>query len=277
MVEYLTAGDKKLTQAATVPVDAYKQGLAAKEGVVNAAPIVDDMRRALDQAKETMRRLQAGEDPYAGRTGDLRRAYRSAASGELRVYRVLIPENYEKADKVPLILMLHGGGGDENEFPDLAGGAIRDELSKRGYMAVCPAYSSRTPGFVADQVQLIELMRKEFPKVDPKRIYCTGLSMGGFSTYTMGTTHPEIFAAICCVSGTGRADAAEKLKDVPTMILQGGADAVVPPAGAKRVEARMKELGETVEMHLFPVNGHDYKGLEYLNLTLDFFDKHVRK
>ena len=277
LVEYLKANGELLSNAASAPVDLYKQGLAAQEGVPNPAPLVDDMRRALAQGEETMRRLKAGQDPYAGRVGDLRRAYRSAASGEMRVYRVAVPSDYEKADKVPFILMLHGGGQDENYFPTLDGGKLLEMLDSRGYLMACPRYAGNNPNFVADIMQLIELMRKEYPKIDPARIYCTGLSMGGFGTYRMATAHPELFAAICCVSGTGRPELAEKLKTVPTLILQGGTDEVVPPAGAKRVEARMKELGETVELHIFPIYGHDYHGVEYLKLTLDFFDQYTKK
>jgi predicted peptidase len=108
-------------------------------------------------------------------------------------------------------------------------------------------------------------------------MYCTGLSMGGFGTYTLATTYPQLFAAICCVSGTGRPELAEKLKTVPTLVLQGATDQVVPPEGAKRVEARMKELGQEVQLHIFPIYGHDYHGEEYMKLTLDFFDRHTKQ
>ena len=277
LVEYLKANRTLLSNAASPPGDIYKEGLAAQEGVPNPKALVDDMRRAVAQGDETMQRLKAGQDPYAGRSGDLRRAYRSAASGEMRIYRVAVPSDYEKAEKVPFILMLHGGGQDENYFPTLDDGKLLKMLDSRGYLMACPRYAGNNPNFVADIIQLIELMRKEYPKIDPARIYCTGLSMGGFGTYRMATAHPEVFAAICCVSGTGRPELAEKLKTVPTLILQGGTDEVVPPAGAKRVEARMKELGETVELHIFPINGHDYHGEEYLKLTLDFFDRYSKK
>jgi len=277
LVDYLKANRERLLKAASAPVDVYKQGLAAEEGIPNPAPLVEDMQRALAQARETMRRLNAGEDPYAGRVGDLRRAWRSAASGELRIYRVEVPSGYEKAEKVPFILMLHGGGQDENYFPTLDGGKLLEILDRRNYLMACPKYVGGSPNFVADTVQLIELLRKEYPKIDPARMYCTGLSMGGFGTYNMATSHPELFAAVCCVSGTGRPELAAKLKTVPLLILQGGMDEVVPPAGAERVAARMKELGETVQLKISPFYGHDYHGEEYLNLTLDFFDKYSKQ
>jgi predicted esterase len=274
-IEYLKTSGRKLSAAAGG--DAQQRALAAKEGLTNPAPVVDGMRKVLAQAEETMRRLKAGQDPYAGRTGDLRRAFRSDVSGELQVYRVYVPSGYAKAEKVPLLLMLHGGG-DENSFPDLDGGKLLEMLDQRGYLMVSPRGQLRlNPNFLSDNRQLIELTRQHYPKIDPSRIYCTGLSAGGFGTYTMATTYPDLFAAICCVSGTGDAALADKLKTVPTLIFQGGLDAVVPPAGARKVAARMKELGETVDLRIFPAYGHDYRGPEYLKLSLDFFDRYARK
>ncbi len=277
LAEYLKGKADLLSNAASAPVDVYKQGLAVEEGVPNPAPLVNDMRRALAQGEETMRRLKAGEDPYAGRTGDFRRAFKSAANGELCVYRVEVPTDYEKAEKVPFIFMLHGGGQDENYFPTLDNGKLLEMLNSRGYLMAAPRYTSGNPNYLKDLFQLVGLLRKEYPKIDPSRMYCTGLSMGGFGTYSLATSHPDLFAAICCVSGTGRPDLAVNLKTTPTMILQGEQDLVVAPAGAKRVEARMKELGEEVELHLFPINGHDYHGEEYMKLSLDFFDRHTKK
>ena len=173
--------------------------------------------------------------------------------------------------------MLHGGGGDENTFPTLDGGKAPEMLNRRGYLAACPRYTSGNPGYLKDMIQLIELLRKEYPKIDPARIYCTGGSMGGFATYSLATAHPNLFAAICCVSGTGSPDLAEKLKTTPLLILQGEQDNVVWPEGAKRVHARMTELAEESELHLFSLYAHVYFVDQYLKLTLDFFDRHTKK
>lgn len=238
-------------------------------------PAAGGMRRVLPQSEETMRRLEAGQDPYAGRSGDLRRAFRSAATGKLEPYRVYVPQAYEKADRVPFILMLHGGGGTEDTFPDLQGGVLLPMLEQAGYLMVSPRCTSWYAGDgQRDLVQLIELVRKEYPKIDPSRMYCTGVSRGGFGTYSLATAYPDLFAAICCVSGTGDAQGAKALKDVPLLILQGGADTVVPPEGARKAAARMEELRYTVELHVFPTYTHDYHGAEYMKLTLDFFNQH---
>ena len=276
IVQYLEANRKKFGGGDATDESAYKKGLAALEGVQNPGALIGDVRRALGQADKMIANLKAGKDAYDGMAGDLRRAYRSAADGSLVPYRVFVPDAYAKADKVPFIYMLHGGGGDEDFWPDTEGGKILAVLNKRGYVAVCPRWNSRGRPW-GDVLQLLELSLKEYPKIDPDRVYCTGLSMGGFGTYNLATEHPELFAAVCCVSGTGDPAKAEKLKNVPLLILQGGTDRVVPQAGAERVAARMKELGYVVDLHIFPTYGHDYRAEEYLNLSIDFFQKYTRK
>jgi dipeptidyl aminopeptidase/acylaminoacyl peptidase len=274
-VGYLKAAAGRL-EANTSGRSALAEGLAEKEGITAAGPVLTSIRRALDQTLETVSRLKAGQDPYAARTGEFRRAYRSAKDGVLIPYRVLVPANYWKAPSVPFLLMLHGGGGDENEWPELANGALLKALDEAGYLVVMPKWHmSQRPADV-DLPQLLDLAMKEYPRLDPDRVYSTGLSMGGFGTYWLATAYPEEFAAICCVSGTGDPDLAPKLKHVPVLILQGEADEVVPPEGARKVAARMEELGETVELHVFPGYGHDYRVEPYLGMTLGFFGKHRR-
>ncbi len=271
IVRYLEDKGKKFGGNDAADESASEKRLAALEGVQAPEALIGDVHRAADQAEKMIVNLKAGKDAYEGMAGDLRRAYRSAADNSLVPYRVFVPDAYAKADKVPFIYMLHGGGGDENSFPDMDGGKILKVLNKRGYLAVCPRWNSR------DLLPLLQLTLKEYPKIDRDRVYCTGLSMGGFGTYTLATEHPEFFAAVCCVSGTGDPAKAEKLKNVPLQIFQGAEDPVVAPAGAQRVAAKMKELGYVVDFRIFSKYGHDYHADEYLNLSMDFFGKYTRK
>ncbi len=274
-VQFVQAGRKTMAQSVSQEETLRRRHLAQAEGRSDPAPLAVNLAATLTQFEQTAERLAAGKAPYEGRTGVFRRAYVSEASGELQVYRSYIPTCYATAGSVPLILMLHGGGGDENYFPDMDDGAILRLLEQRGYLMVAPRYHRRTqPTYEADLLQLIALTREQYPKIDPNRIYVTGISMGGGATYRLATGHPDLFAAACCVSGTGDPDLAEKLATTPLLVLQGGADTVVPPARAKATVAKLKELGHTHAFHLFPSHGHEYHAEQYLTLTLDFFDKY---
>eukprot|EP01047_Picozoa_sp_COSAG01_P107224 COSAG01_NODE_36257_length_520_cov_0.807601_2_plen_88_part_01 len=51
---------------------------------------------------------------------------------------------------------------------------------------------------------LIDAIEEKY-NVDPKRIYLTGLSMGGFGTWDLASYSPERFAAIAPICGGGDA------------------------------------------------------------------------
>ncbi|MDR1924083.1 MAG: dienelactone hydrolase family protein [Planctomycetaceae bacterium] len=64
-------------------------------------------------------------------------------------------------------------------------------------------------------------------KIDPARIYLTGMSMGGFGTFATACEYPERFAAIIPVAGGGDPKKADKLINLPTWAFHGNADDVV--------------------------------------------------
>ena len=67
-------------------------------------------------------------------------------------------------------------------------------------------------------------------KGDPKRVYLTGLSYGGFGAWNLAARHPEKFAAVAPIVGYGHPDHAEPLAKakLPLWCFAGGRDPVVP-------------------------------------------------
>ena len=233
-----------------------------------------DLEGIIAQTDQSLRLAAGGSAPYAHRTGDLRRAFYSKATGSLEPYRVFVPEAYENVPSIPLILMLHGGGGDENYFPDLDGGAILDILEERPYLMLSPKSTSwfHGPG-AADLKQLIESTLEQYPKADPNRIYCTGVSAGGSGTYNMAMTYPGLFRAIACVSSGPRiTDEVARLGSLPILILQGADDVVVPPYRARAAAAELEKRGHPHRLEVLSGYGHEYHGVEYLTATLDYFE-----
>lgn len=278
-IEFLKTGLEQMQKtSAMAEVDPRKAHLAAHEGSTSDAPPAERLRKTAAQSAETMKLMKAGKQPYAGRSGDFRRALRSKASGKLDIYRLFVPQKYLRGDKVPLVLALHGGGGDENYFPEMEDGKILKIADERGYMLAAPRghFRSRETWF-EDMVQLIDQLKAEYPQIDADRVYVTGISMGGHGSAMLASRHPQLFAAITCVSGVATAETVDSLRNVPVQILHGGSDDVVPLSRVQPVADRLKELGYTVEMHVFPPHGHAYNAEKYWPLTLDWFDKHTRK
>ncbi len=97
-------------------------------------------------------------------------------------------------------------------------------------------------------------------RADPDRVYLTGLSYGGYGTWTLASRHPQRFAAIAPVVGWGHPDLMPPLaaRRMPLWVFAGGRDSGVPVkyffAGLNALE----QLGhEDVRFTVHQDRGHD--------------------
>ena len=82
-------------------------------------------------------------------------------------------------------------------------------------------------------------------KGDPKRVYITGISYGGFGTWYLAAQHPDKFAAMAPVVGFGHPDhaAAIAAAKMPVWVFAGGRDTAVPLKYFYPALNRLEELG----------------------------------
>lgn len=82
---------------------------------------------------------------------------------------------------------------------------------------------------------------------DPKRVYLTGLSYGGFGTWDLAARHAQRFAAMAPIVGYGHpAHAAPIAKaKLPVWCIAGGRDGVVPARFFYPVLNELEKLGHT--------------------------------
>ncbi len=98
-----------------------------------------------------------------------------------------------------------------------------------------------------DTMNVIAMVRKEF-KIDDKRIYVMGHSMGGAGALYLGSKYPHMFAAVAAEAPAAfwqtRKETLQPMKDakVPVMIVHGDIDEVVPVANSHAWVDVMKEL-----------------------------------
>ncbi|HEY6456324.1 MAG TPA: prolyl oligopeptidase family serine peptidase [Steroidobacteraceae bacterium] len=136
----------------------------------------------------------------------------------------------------------------------------------------------------ADVINVLAMMRKEF-KVDPKRIYLTGHSMGGAGTLFLASKHADIWAAAAPVApasfmmNANRADILKGIKDggVPLLIVQGDADTVVAPSNTRLWAATAKELGMDFQYVELPGIDHGPVITASQKDVYAFFGKHARQ
>ena len=109
-------------------------------------------------------------------------------------------------------------------------------------------------------VAVNELIKSELENgtVDPKRVYISGLSMGGFGTFEIAYRNPELFAAAAPICGGGDVNAYDKrVKNIPFWIFHGDADAAVDVKYSREMADKLKKIGARVKYTEYPGVGHN--------------------
>lgn len=108
-------------------------------------------------------------------------------------------------------------------------------------------------------------------KCDPKRVYISGISMGGFGTWEALCRRPESFAAAIPVCGGGDVAQAPKLKDIPIRAFHGSADRVVMVKRSRDMVAAIRAAGGT------KISYTEYPGVNHDSWTVTYADHdHLR-
>ena len=103
-----------------------------------------------------------------------------------------------------------------------------------------------------------------------------GHSMGGAGTYYLGGKYNDIWAGLASIAGAGGiADgAAERYKSLPTLIMHGAKDSIVPPATSRRAAAALQAVGAP-HIHLeVPDMDHEFwirRGAAHMEKMFLFF------
>lgn len=229
------------------------------------------------------------------------RSYTFEPTGEKLAYVRYVSSKVSKDQPAPLIVALHGLGGDGNFL-------VRDRLvdlaEEGGYIVIGPLgynvsgwYGSPpiamggpvTPANLAqlsekDVLDVFEATRREF-KVDPARTYLMGHSMGGAGALFLGEKHAGNWAAVAAIAPAAfmmqrsAAPMLTRLKEagVPLMIVQGGKDNVVPPQNTQAWVDAAREVGLPHEYILQPEGDHGTPIREGMADIFRFFAANPKK
>lgn len=213
-------------------------------------------------------------------------------------YLLSLPAGYsaKSRERWPLIFFLHGSGerGDDvwtvarHGPPKLLRGPRRDAaaaLLSEKFIVVSPQCPK---GKWWDSETLLALLDDVLAnyEIDPRRVYLTGLSMGGFAAWDLGTAYPERFAALAPICGGGQfattfvshTHKRTDLRRLPIWAFHGAKDDSVPLAESERMVGLMKHFKvEDVRLTVYPEAKHDSWTETYANPELyAWFLRHER-
>ncbi len=199
-------------------------------------------------------------------------------------YQVFVPKDWTPDKEWPVILFLHGAGerGDDG-VEQTQVGFPRTLKGKNDFPAVVvmPQCRRRTwwgdPAMEAQTFAALEETMSRF-NGDPRRIYLTGLSLGGYGTWAFGYKYPKKFAALVPVCGgvrTGRSvtvprwhpaadpsvdayqETAREIGTTPVWAFHGSSDPVVPVTESRQLTRALENSGGTVKYTEYEGVGHN--------------------
>lgn len=193
--------------------------------------------------------------------------------GQSCLYWLYLPEEYgKKNQKWPMILFLHGSfqqGRDLSRIGMPIPPNIEDIKNDFPFVVVTPQCPDEYDAWPSDLlVDLVDEMVIKY-NVDARRVYATGLSLGGRGTWSVAVDYPERFAAIVPVCGTyGHPERISRIKDVPVWAFHGDQDKVVLFSEVKKMVEDLKACGGKVTFTIYQGAGHNIAGRTYRNKEL---------
>lgn len=217
------------------------------------------------------------------------------------IYKKINPNS--KSASVPLLVFLHGAGERGNNFHALESQGLKhmmgtlEQLQVTSYIIIvpqCPLQEkwvntnwSASDHRMADSaswplqlvIRIIDSCLKSCTEINPRRIYITGLSMGGFGTWELAQRNPNRYAAIMPICGGADTLCAGNLKNLPVWAFHGANDKLVLPCRTVDMCRKLKALQAPCKITLFKNAEHNiwnqvYSSTEYLAWLLKQVNPH---
>lgn len=174
-------------------------------------------------------------------------------------YLIDFPSNYEKGKKYPVLFYIHGMGSVMQGIDALADGCIvrRERMDEdMPFIIVVPYCPERYWVTVFEKLQKLisNIINSDF--ADKDRIYLSGASMGGFTSWNLLIAQPEWFAAavVCC--GAGMYFDAWRIK-IPVIAVHGALDTTVLPRESEIMVEKINKSGGQAKLVIHGNLAHD--------------------
>jgi polyhydroxybutyrate depolymerase len=172
-----------------------------------------------------------------------------------REYRLVVPKKVDLSKPAALVLAFHGFLIDSKDVMPVYT-KLNDTANKHGFLLVYPNALDRswslTPDKMVKDLAFFDALLKKLMatyKIDPDRIYVTGMSNGGYFAHFVGKERSKVVAAVACHSGalglqTLLGIGAER--KFPVMIVHGDKDNIISVEIARANRDKYRKEGHEV-------------------------------
>lgn len=200
-----------------------------------------------DELRIVTRRMVLLGEPAARRLSAGDHWRRVTVDGRQRSYLIHVPPGYAPEKPAPVVLVFHGLGMNARLMSRLTG--MSRKADEAGFIAVYPngtgvanLYLTFNAGALSperakqrpDDVRFVAALLDDLPRhvhVDPRRVYATGMSIGGMMCYRLAAEMSDRIAAIAPVAAAAAVSQPKPSRPVPVMHFHGQVDAIVPISG----------------------------------------------
>lgn len=194
-----------------------------------------------------------------------------AKDGTAIDYWIMSPAKIEQGRRYPLVLALHGRGGNTVAATELGSSALRKRFPCFVFAPASTAdgHWARPAGFgrprkrgrntktmLPAALEAMDAFTLKHP-IDQKRIYVTGQSMGGVGTFGAMSLRPDVFAAAIPVCGGWDPKNAGKVKHIAIWVFHGDKDKVVPTEYSRKMVEAIRKAGGSPKYTEYEGVGHN--------------------
>jgi predicted peptidase len=166
-------------------------------------------------------------------------AYLSKVDDTGQPFLIAIPDDYDHKRSYPLYLELHGRTQTHMLFSTF-------ESAESDRVKLFVLGRSRAGNYIAlsevDVLEALDYVMKNW-NIDPDHVHLTGISMGGFGTFSMTSRFPDLFASAVPKCGGGAHVPIENALHVPFYALHSEDDYVVPVSHSRIATRTIEKFG----------------------------------
>ena len=174
-------------------------------------------------------------------------------------YVIRFPEGYIEGERYPVIFFMHGAGSRGNSLDHLLKNVYFSYTEKHAefpFVTVAPQCSEHSWFDMHHLLKELLAITAASDFADPDRIYLMGASMGGYATWQLAMSCPELVAAIVPICGGGIYAFAERLVNVPAWAHHGALDNVVDLEESEKMVKAINDKGGNAKLTVYPDVSH---------------------